>query len=510
MLGVPFRCAQPRGTARAGLEEDRVSKRTKIIIAVIALVVVAGLAGVFALRAKGGGPQIQTATVAETNLGVTVSASGKIQAGSRADMYPPTAGTLAAVYVSDGATVTAGQRIAKMDTGPLELAVNQARAGLAQAQAALKNVDAQAVSSADVTAAKANVTASKKAWDSAKKAANAVDGPSQGQIDAAEASKDAAKQSYDNATDAYDAALLVYGSTSPTTSVALSAKKSAYAGYLGAKATYDSLVATNMSSAQAAANSGVSQAYAGYKAAQAALKKAQAANPSSQKTAARAAVTSAAKALELAQSTLSDATLRAPIDGTVFFNATGAPGADGQTPLPAAGAAVAPQAAPFSVVDLGGSTFIAEVDEADIDRVRVGMEADVTLDSFPGETFKTKVTHINSAAQPTATGGTIFPVELAITDTNQNILIGMKGDATIKVSSIPSALTIPLEALFNENGTNFVYKVEGGTKLVKTTITIGAQTDTDVEVIEGLKKGDVVALASPTTYTDGMTVTVKN
>ena len=134
----------------------------------------------------------------------------------------------------------------------------------------------------------------------------------------------------------------------------------------------------------------------------------------------------------------------------------------------------------------------------------------MTLDSFPGETFSTKVTHINSAAQPTATGGTIFPVELAMKDTSKNILIGMKGDATVKVSSIPSALTIPLEALFNENGTNFVYRVEGGTKLVKTTITIGAQTDTDVEVIEGLKKGDVVALASPTTYTDGMTVTVKN
>ncbi len=107
-------------------------------------------------------------------------------------MYPPTAGTLAVVYVSDGATVTAGQKIAKMDTGPLELAVKQAKAGLSQAQAAYDNVDAQGVSSADVTAAKANVTAAKKAWESAKKAAAAVEGPTQGQIDAAKASKDAA------------------------------------------------------------------------------------------------------------------------------------------------------------------------------------------------------------------------------------------------------------------------------------------------------------------------------
>jgi multidrug efflux pump subunit AcrA (membrane-fusion protein) len=138
------------------------------------------------------------------------------------------------------------------------------------------------------------------------------------------------------------------------------------------------------------------------------------------------------------------------------------------------------------------------------------MPADVTLDSFAGETFKTKVTRINAAAQPTATGGTIFPVELLMRDTGKNILIGMKGDATLRVSSIPNALTIPLEALFNEGGTSYVYKVEGGTKLKKTTIVVGAQTDTEVEVIQGLAKGDVVALASPTTYTDGMTVRVKN
>ncbi|NTU70490.1 MAG: efflux RND transporter periplasmic adaptor subunit [Coriobacteriia bacterium] len=487
------------------------SKRTKLIIAVVALLVVGGVAASFALKAGGGGTQIKSATVSQADLGVTVSASGKVQAGVRADVYPPTAGTLAFVYVSDGETVTAGDRIAKMDTGPLEYAVKQAKAGLAQAQSAYDNVDAQAVSSGDVTAAKANVTATKKAWLAAKDAAGDVSSkaPTQGQLDAAEAAKDAADSAYDNATDAYDAALIAYGSTSPTTTAALTAKKSAYAGYLSAKATYDGLVATDLGSAHSSANAGVASAYAAYKAAQSSLKKAQAADPASQKSAAAAAVTQAKKALELAENNLGDATLVAPIDGTVFFNAVGTPGSDGETPKAAEKAAVAPQSAPFSVVDLGGSTFVAEVDEADIDRVRVGMESEITLDSFPGQSFKTKVTHISSAAQPTATGGTIFPVELVMQDTGKTILIGMKGDTTIKVSSIPSALTIPLEALFNENGTNFVYKVVDG-KLAKTTITIGAQTDTDVEILDGLKKDDVVALASPTTYTDGMAVTVKN
>ena len=488
------------------------SKRNKIIIAVVVIVVIAGVAISLAMKAGGSGTQIQTATVAQTDLGVTVSASGDIQAGSRAEVYPPAPGTIARVYVSDGASVTAGQKLAKMDTGPLVLAVKQAKAGLAQAEAARDNLGATSVSSADLAAARANVTASKSAWNAAKKSADAVydQSPTQDQLDAAQAAKDAAYSAYKNALDAYDAAVMAYGSTSPTTTLAATAKQQAYAGYLSAKVAYNSLAATNLETAHSSAKAGVAQAYAGYKAALSSLRKAEAADPSSQRSAADAAVEQAAEALDLAETNLDGATLVAPIDGTVFFNAVGIAGADGKTPLASEGSAVSLASAPFSVVDLGGSTFTAQVDEADVDRVRVGMAADVTLDSFPGETFKTKVTHIDSAAKPTATGGTIFPVDLAIKDTSKNVLIGMKGDATIKVSSIPGAITIPLEALFNENGTNFVYKVVGGTKLAKTTITVGATTDTAVEVVSGLAKGDVVALASPTTYTDGMAVRVKN
>lgn len=155
------------------------------------------------------------------------------------------------------------------------------------------------------------------------------------------------------------------------------------------------------------------------------------------------------------------------------------------------------------------STFTAEVDEADIDRVKLGKNASVTLDAFPGQTFNTTVVRINPAAQPTATGGTIFQVELALQDTGKTILLGMKGDSTISVSSIQGALTIPVGALLNENGQNFVYKIVNN-KLVQTNITVGATTDTDVQVVEGLQKGDQVALSGPTQFTNGMSVRVQN
>jgi HlyD family secretion protein len=200
---------------------------------------------------------------------------------------------------------------------------------------------------------------------------------------------------------------------------------------------------------------------------------------------------------------LEDATLEAPIGGVVIFNAPG-----GITAKATEGSAVSPQAAPFTVVDMDALKFTAEVDEADIDRVRKGMKASITLDAFPGEEFPTTVTRINPAAQATATGGTIFAVELDLSGTDKHILLGMKGDTDVEVSSRGAAITIPVEALFSEGGTDFVYSVVAG-KLKKTEIEVGATTDTEVEVLSGLTAGDVVALSGSTQYADGMSVRTK-
>jgi len=420
-----------------------VSRTVKIVISVVVLAVLVLAAVFFLSKSAGSGPVVKTAKASRNTLNVTVAASGKISAGSRTEVYPVAAGTLAAVYVKDGQSVRAGQRLAKLSTGPLKAAVKQAEAAVEQAESGLETINLSTPSSADERAAKAGVCA--------------------------------AKSAYDNAKDAYGFIKELPWTPSKETSVAVAktSMKQAKAALLSAKA---SLVKVERGS-----------------------------DVGEQRDAAYAGIASAQAALDVARDNLNSATLVAPMDGTVFLNPVGAAGADGKAPVPAAGAGVSPALAPFSVVQLGTSTFTAEVDEADIDRVKLGMTADVTLDAFPGQTFKTTVIHINPAAQPTATGGTIFQVELEMNAPGKSILLGMKGDSTIQVSAVQSALTIPVEGLFNQNGQNYVYKLVG-TKLKQTNITVGATTDTSVEVLSGLTAGDTVALAGSTQYTDGMTV----
>lgn len=503
----------PKESCRNHLE-GAVSKRAKIIAAVVAFVIVAVVAAVAIMSNAGGGAEVETAVATERELAVTVTASGKVESGLSADLYPPAAGTIDQIFVSDGATVTAGTKIARLESEPFELQVAQARAGLSAAQAQLANIDAQATGPADLTAACAQVEAARQQYVAAKAALASVgsSGPSQAQIDAAEAQLAAAESGYNNAVAAYNAAVASSPNPSVDATVAAAAanRDAAYAGLLSAEVAVDQLNSTDLTAARAQAQAGVDQAYAGWKGAEAQLAKLRNADAGAQRAAAEDGVQQAAVALSLAEANLEKATLVAPIDGIVVFNdaaaALGAAGAAaGASALPAEGSVVSPQAAPFTVVDLDALKFSAEVDEADIERIQVGQTVLVSLDAFPTTDFETVVRRVNPTAQPTATGGTVFVVEIELKDTGEDILIGMKGDAEIEVSSVGAALTIPVEALFSEGGTDFVYRVDDNV-LDKTEITVGATTDTEVEVVEGLTEGDVVALSGSTQYTDGMPV----
>jgi HlyD family secretion protein len=63
---------------------------------------------------------------------------------------------------------------------------------------------------------------------------------------------------------------------------------------------------------------------------------------------------------------------------------------------------------------------------------------------------------------------------------------------TVTTSSEDNALTMPREALHEQNGRYFAFKVEHG-ELKRVTITIGTPNLTQVPILSGLNDGDIVA-----------------
>ncbi|MHB9004271.1 MAG: biotin/lipoyl-binding protein, partial [Coriobacteriia bacterium] len=317
------------------------SRKTKIIAAILGLVVVGGALAAVALGLGSPQLEVQVADAVVQDLAVTVMASGAVDTGLRADVFPPTSGLIVDVHVTDGARVKAGTALASLDTAPLDAAVAQARAGLAQAEAQLETLTNAQPGGDEASAARAATTA---AWSGYQAALSAVDAaldgaPSSGDLAAANAATNAAWKSYDAARAAYDL-LKASIETSPVPSpVALTELKAAeasrdqaYAGYLQAQASAAKLAGFSSTSATNQARAAADQAYAAYAQARAAESKLASADVSAQQAAAHAAIDQARLGVVIAESNRVRSKLIAPIDGVVLFNATGAPGSDGQTP----------------------------------------------------------------------------------------------------------------------------------------------------------------------------------
>lgn len=131
--------------------------------------------------------------------------------------------------------------------------------------------------------------------------------------------------------------------------------------------------------------------------------------------------------------------------------------------------------------------FIGQVDEIDIGRVLPNQEATITLDAFADNPLSSYVGQIAQRAVTSTTGATAFEVTMTLPKT-QNYLIGMNGQAEIVINKKEHVVTIPLEAIVDEN---FVW-VKENNSFTKRSIQKGLESDTEVEITSGLKKDEHV------------------
>lgn len=94
----------------------------------------------------------------------------------------------------------------------------------------------------------------------------------------------------------------------------------------------------------------------------------------------------------------------------------------------------------FSMGDLNNLTITVYVPEGRYGQISLGQQAQVTVDSFPGETFAAEVIHIADQAEftprnvQTAEGrsATVYAIKLKVTDSEGKLKIGMPADVVFK------------------------------------------------------------------------------
>ena len=215
---------------------------------------------------------------------------------------------------------------------------------------------------------------------------------------------------------------------------------------------------------------------------------------------ANAAALSSAKAAALqakadrdqAKVNLEFTSIKSPIDGVVVSRSIDV----GQT------VAAAFQAPTLFVIanDLTKMQILANIDEADVGKVREGLPARFTVDAFPGETFNGTVRQVREAATTTNNVVTYAAV-IDAANPDGKLRQGMTASVTIVNASHDDVLRVSNAALrFKPDAAQktrgpTVFKLENG-KPVAVSVQLGIADGSRTEVTGGLAEGDQIVVAS--------------
>ncbi|MCD6329499.1 MAG: efflux RND transporter periplasmic adaptor subunit [Candidatus Cloacimonetes bacterium] len=149
----------------------------------------------------------------------------------------------------------------------------------------------------------------------------------------------------------------------------------------------------------------------------------------------------------------------------------------------------------ITIADLSQMIILTDINEVDIGKISLGREAKITIDAFPDKKYKGKITHISPMATIANNNIRIFQVKISIEDNLVELRPGMSANVTIIGKTRNEVVTIPIQAIFqDDNGNDIVYIVKSDTLITPSIVKTGINDLQKVEILEGVAEGDTISL----------------
>lgn len=201
-------------------------------------------------------------------------------------------------------------------------------------------------------------------------------------------------------------------------------------------------------------------------------------------------------ALDVARKHLRDAAVRAPVSGEI------------QRKYVNAGAYVEPPTPVFTIVDNSRLELESPVATADLGTLRRGQKVTFQVNSYPGAVFEGAVEEINPAIE---TESRSARVRIRVGASGGRLKAGMFAQGEILTGVQANALIVPVAAVQREDRSakdGSVFVAENGRAAVRK-VRIGRERDLQVEIIEGVKPGDLLVAEQSIEIAEGVRVAAR-
>lgn len=173
----------------------------------------------------------------------------------------------------------------------------------------------------------------------------------------------------------------------------------------------------------------------------------------------------------------SHSTLRAPFDGVIIKYDV------------AEGAVVGPDDELFTLADLSMVWVLADVYEKDIGRIRLGQEARIVTDAYPGQIFRGRITYVSDMLDPATRTA---KVRCEVPNPDGRLKLEMFVTVELPTPLGRQALMVPSTAIQQIDGQPVVFVQTGEGRFERRNVRLGASSNGWVEVTSGVREGEPV------------------
>lgn len=153
---------------------------------------------------------------------------------------------------------------------------------------------------------------------------------------------------------------------------------------------------------------------------------------------------------------------------------------------------VQPDTKLYTVADLSEIWVVAQVFQSDIGKIKPGDPAEVTVDAYPGKTFRGRVDYILPQVD---TSTRTVPVRLVFANSDLKLKPGMYVNVRVNML-LGRQNVVPASAIFHSGTRNLIFAYLGEGSIQPKEVELGLRVGDDIVVTKGVRSGDQIVTSA--------------